>query len=150
LSRDSGSNTLPRPSIYWSLYAEPDPYLLREWDGLVTSENTTWAEIADAETIDPGFSVFLAREAAERLVCGFVGTEVKVALQAPQETRFFSFTRYAQAFSPLGMPPNWLYTIFGYVLEQQVIVARLSVPNRMIGTPEIECLSLPRPVSFPW
>lgn len=110
-----------------------------------------WSDLADPCTLDPGFSVYMTRQKCERLACGFDGEGVDFVLQAPEDVQFFSFTRYAQAVSTLiDLPPKWLYTVFGYALDQQVILVRLSVPDKVLGTPEIECLYLPRPVSFPW
>lgn len=118
-----------------------------QWSGWLSSETTQWSDLAESVTLDPGFVVYQTRQKCESLSCGFEEENVSFVLTPPEEVPFFSFTRYAQAFSPLGIPPNWLYTIFGYALGEQVVIARLSVASTV---PTIECLSLPRPVSFPW
>jgi hypothetical protein len=118
----------------------------------ISSESMVWSVIATPDQVDPGFYVFRTRSPMNTMYLGLTGSEIVYCLSSNGPVDYFSFDRYAQRLGTsetqgsTNLDPNqiWLYSVYGYIEESQVVCLRYR-PSQ-----EMEFLILPRPVQFPW
>jgi len=93
--------------------------------------------------LGPGFQVFATKREMHTAILGLPYTEIEFHLPAPYPTQYFCFDRHAASLGGQEAP-CWLYSVYGYMLSDVVHLVRFC------ATQEIQFLSLPRPVIFPW